>query len=363
MEYRIDKLRPGARYAFQIRSLNDEETSDWSPAFYVTLPTDTSIPADVGAITATYTNKSFKFSWAAVTTNSDSTPAYDIKNYQATISDGVETYVSTVTDTEIYVSETDYLTKLGNGATVSCSVVAIDLSGNESTTPSSDSATAPVPDDVTNFTALPKVSGIDLRWSPVQNVSIQFYEIYYGDTAGFTPDTATFTNLLGTTAGDLITWSSGDSDPSTKYFKIRAKSIFGDYSVNFVTANTTTTTVDIAVTTTETHVFSYTGALIVTGGTHRLYIEETCTIVGVRASVGVAPTGSSVIVDVNKNGTTIFTTQGNRPTIAASGFTSGKITNMNVTSLAAGDYITVDIDQIGSTVAGSDLTVQVILEI
>jgi hypothetical protein len=33
----------------------------------------------------------------------------------------------------------------------------------------------------------------------------------------------------------------------------------------------------------------------------------------------------------------------------------------DVTSLAAGDYLTIDIDQIGSTVAGSNLVVTVVL--
>jgi len=79
----------------------------------------------------------------------------------------------------------------------------------------------------------------------------------------------------------------------------------------------------------------------------------------VRAVVGTAPTGSSIIVDVNINGTTAFTTQANRPTIAISGTTSGKVTNMNVLAVPDGGRISVDIDQVGSTVAGSDLTVQI----
>jgi hypothetical protein len=83
------------------------------------------------------------------------------------------------------------------------------------------------------------------------------------------------------------------------------------------------------------------------------------TIRAVQASVGTAPTGASLIVDVNKNGTTIFTTQANRPTIAAAGNTSGKVTNMDVTSLADGDYLTVDVDQVGSGTPGSNLTVLV----
>lgn len=103
------------------------------------------------------------------------------------------------------------------------------------------------------------------------------------------------------------------------------------------------------------------GALTATAGVARLYNDSgrTLTITAVRTHVGTAPTGASLIVDVNKNGTTIFTTQGNRPTVAISGNTSGKVTNMDVTSLADGDYLTVDIDQIGSTVAGSDLTVTI----
>ncbi len=103
------------------------------------------------------------------------------------------------------------------------------------------------------------------------------------------------------------------------------------------------------------------GILVTATSSVRYYNDtgRTLTIGAVRASVGTAPTGSSVIVDVNKNGTTIFTTQGNRPTIAASAVTSGKVTTMNVTSLADGDYLTVDVDQVGSTVAGANLTVQV----
>ena len=101
--------------------------------------------------------------------------------------------------------------------------------------------------------------------------------------------------------------------------------------------------------------------LAVTAGTHRLYMEYACTVKVVRASVGTAPTGATLIVDVNKNGTTIYGTQGNRPTIAISGNTATGGAASGA-SLAAGDYLTVDIDQIGSTVAGADLTVAVQVE-
>lgn len=82
------------------------------------------------------------------------------------------------------------------------------------------------------------------------------------------------------------------------------------------------------------------------------------TILGVTAAVNTAPTGASLIVDVHKNGITVFTTQSNRPTIIAGAFETGSEAVPDVTSInGTGDYLTVDIDQIGSTVAGADLTV------
>lgn len=110
---------------------------------------------------------------------------------------------------------------------------------------------------------------------------------------------------------------------------------------------------DAAVTT-----FDQSGTLSVSTGTGRLTFQVATTILGVVAAVNTAPTGAAILVDVNKNGTTIFTTQGNRPSIAAAGFASSTAVP-DVTAFAAGDYMTVDIDQVGSTVPGTNLTVTV----
>ena len=59
--------------------------------------------------------------------------------------------------------------------------------------------------------------------------------------------------------------------------------------------------------------------------------------------------GTSDIVDVNKNGTTIYTTQDNRPTLLSGDtgmFTRG---NPGVTALNPGDVLSFDIDQVAST--------------
>lgn len=104
--------------------------------------------------------------------------------------------------------------------------------------------------------------------------------------------------------------------------------------------------------------FAKEGTLAVATGKGRFRFPYAVTILGISAAVNTAPTGAAIILDVNKNGTTIFTTQGNRPQIAAAAFaTAAEVTNMEVIAFAIGDYMTVDVDQIGSTVAGADLTV------
>lgn len=87
---------------------------------------------------------------------------------------------------------------------------------------------------------------------------------------------------------------------------------------------------------------------------------STRTIHGVWVSAGIPPTGSALVVDVHKNGVTIFTTQANRPSVAA-GTNGGVLATPDVTTLADGDYLTVDIDDVGSTVPGSDVTVGVVM--
>lgn len=109
---------------------------------------------------------------------------------------------------------------------------------------------------------------------------------------------------------------------------------------------------------TEAYPFTMAGTLTTKVGAMRVYMEGPYVVDSVRASVGTAPTGASVIVDVNRNGTTIYTTQGNRPTIAVSTNTALGGAAANGT-FANGDYLTVDVDQIGSTVAGADLVVVV----
>lgn len=106
----------------------------------------------------------------------------------------------------------------------------------------------------------------------------------------------------------------------------------------------------------DTYEFSMTGALATKVGGFKVYMEGDYVLDTVRASVGTAPTAGTVVVDVNRNGTTVYTTQANRPTIATSGFTALGGAAANDT-FSAGDYLTVDVDTVGTSSA--DLTVVV----
>ncbi len=99
------------------------------------------------------------------------------------------------------------------------------------------------------------------------------------------------------------------------------------------------------------------GALTTGTGVMEMPWTVAGTITLIRARVSVAPTGADIILDVNKNGTTMYSTATN-PTIAATAKDSGNAVP-DATTMAAGDYLSVDIDQIGSTIAGSNLVVVV----
>jgi len=92
--------------------------------------------------------------------------------------------------------------------------------------------------------------------------------------------------------------------------------------------------------------------------TNSLIATRNGKIIKAFATAKTAPVGSSLIFDVNLNGSTIWSTQANRLTIA-DGATSANQSTFNTTSLTEGDLLTIDIDQIGSGTAGKDITIVV----
>jgi len=102
-------------------------------------------------------------------------------------------------------------------------------------------------------------------------------------------------------------------------------------------------------------------AYLDTALTGRIYLRHTGTIVYASASVVTAPTGANLIIDVNKNGSSIWTA-GQRLEIVAGAYTDTTAV-FTTTAVTSGDYLTFDIDQIGSTVPGSKLVVLIEMEI
>jgi hypothetical protein len=107
----------------------------------------------------------------------------------------------------------------------------------------------------------------------------------------------------------------------------------------------------------DSEVFSEPGVLLSGIGDGRLYTKIDRTIIDVYFSLGVASSSGSVTYDVNMDGTTIFTTQTNRPTVAAAGNLSSTGVP-DITAWDVGSYLTVDCDEAGTDTETAVLTVR-----
>lgn len=84
------------------------------------------------------------------------------------------------------------------------------------------------------------------------------------------------------------------------------------------------------------------------------------TLTAVRSSVTTAPTGSTLVVDINENGSSILSTKLSIDASEKTSTTAATAAVISDTSLADDAEITIDIDQIGSTIAGAGLKVVLI---
>ena len=94
--------------------------------------------------------------------------------------------------------------------------------------------------------------------------------------------------------------------------------------------------------------YRYSGDLESNTGTLKLFLHRDCTLTELDLFVGTAPVGSDITLDLKKNGSSFAT-----PSIS-----DGTTENTGIAtsvSFSTGDYITVDITQVGSTTSGSDL--------
>ena len=106
--------------------------------------------------------------------------------------------------------------------------------------------------------------------------------------------------------------------------------------------------------------FTFSGTATIGSNPYRIYnFTNNRVIKDVHVSVGTAPTGDTLVVDANINGTTMFSNQEHRPTIAIGDF-HATASLVDSSTWNVNSYLTVDIDQVGSSVAGSNVVVYII---
>jgi len=105
----------------------------------------------------------------------------------------------------------------------------------------------------------------------------------------------------------------------------------------------------------KTYVWYQSGALSIASNVGpRLYVRVSGTIVKAIAYVGTAPTGQAIIIDILNNGSSIV---GGTFDIAAGAHSATHYNFYGNEAVAQDDYLTMDITQVGNTVAGANLTV------
>ena len=114
--------------------------------------------------------------------------------------------------------------------------------------------------------------------------------------------------------------------------------------------------------TSEAFPFTHFGPLAVGMGTIKYPVKGgDFTITSVVATLTSPPTGSAAIIDVNVSGASIYGNQANRPTFAPGAY-DAVVGQHSVASVLNGQFITIDIDQVGSTAPGTTLVGVIRLE-
>ena len=86
-----------------------------------------------------------------------------------------------------------------------------------------------------------------------------------------------------------------------------------------------------------------------------LLIEDALTLKSVSAFLKSPASGAAVKLDINKNFTSIFTDQNTRLQIPAGG-TYASTASVGTTALTPGNIISLDLDNLSSSMGGADLT-------
>lgn len=100
-----------------------------------------------------------------------------------------------------------------------------------------------------------------------------------------------------------------------------------------------------------------------TAGTAKITFRMpfSASLLGVRASVNTAPTGSNLIFDINESGVSVLSTKLSIDASEKTSLTASSAAVISDSSLSEDSEISIDIDQVGSVVAGAGAKIQLIV--
>ena len=164
------------------------------------------------------------------------------------------------------------------------------------------------------------------------------------------------TNDLPNLTADTLWYGNGSAVPTEASITTYARTLLDDADAATARATLGADVTELGIAVSDETTALTTGTA---KGTFRM--PYAMTVTDVRATVTTAPTGANIIVDINDGGTSIMTT--NKLSIDATEKTSttaATAPGVTDTALADDAEITIDIDQIGSTIAGAGLKIWII---
>jgi hypothetical protein len=183
-------------------------------------------------------------------------------------------------------------------------------------------------------------------------------QFYYNGTAWASVGGSSVT--IGTNAADVLSATAGEITADDAGSD---KIVFWDDSDNKLTYLTVGDGVEINGTTITAQDWFVIAASDETSnliaGTNKVYFRMPYagTLLAVRASVNTAPTGSTIIVDINENGTSVLSTKLSIDATEKTSTTAAVPAVISDSALADDSEMSIDINQIGSTIPGKGLKV------
>lgn len=228
MEILLPDLTPGQDYLIQLRSKNQNGTSQWSRAYSFTTNSDVTAPSPATGLTWVVSGTSFVGEWTAPTTDSDGGPLKDFKDFKVTLTASAIDVVFYTTEPRFDLSLSRNISSWGDPKpSVTIKVEVRDSMGNLSSSVTA-SASNPIPSDVTSFDSTSALGGVNLIWDQVADDDLKQYEIYVGGSVGFTPGPS---NLKVVTTSNSVFYATDIL--TLQYFKIRAVDAFNQGSANY----------------------------------------------------------------------------------------------------------------------------------